>query len=137
MFTSKSHVFKLLWLYFRRKVNEKGTICFFRSRLNFFFIHFFFNHDISDWNLMFRTIFPTMTFLKKKWHFSKKKVMVVKNHINWKSDKCSSTMTLRKKNVMADKNEKLVTIWQILAQTWRFWPNVGKIIRYVIFCSWN
>ena len=105
--------------------------------MKLFFHDFFLNHDISDWNLMFRTIFPTMTFLKKKWHFQKKKVMVVKNHINWKSDKCSSTMTLRKKNVMADKNEKLVTIWQILAQTWRFWPNVGKIIRYVIFCSWN
>ena len=67
---------------------------------------FLFNHDIYDWNLMFLKIFPTMTFLKKKWHFPKKKVMVVKNHNNWKSDKFSSTMTLRNKNVMVGKNEK-------------------------------
>ena len=74
----------------------------------FFFHEKFFHHYISDWNLMFVEIlknFPTMTFLKKM-TFSKKKVTVVKNHINWKSDKFSSTMTLRKKNVIVGKNEK-------------------------------
>ena len=45
-------------------------------------------------------------FEKKNDIFQKKKFMVVKNHINWKSDKFSSTMTLRKKNVMVGKNEK-------------------------------
>ena len=74
--------------------------------MKLFFHDFFLNHDISDWNLMFRKIFPTITFLKKKWHFSKKKswlwkTILIENLIN-----VHQPWHYEKKNVMAYKNEK-------------------------------
>ena len=53
----------------------------FHLQLKFDFLGNFSNHDVFEKN---------MTFSKKK------KGMVVKNQINWKSDKLSSTMTLLK-----------------------------------------
>ena len=50
--------------------------------MKFSFIKFLLNHHISECRLMCLKIIPIMTFL---WYFPKKKVMLVKNQINWKS----------------------------------------------------
>ena len=100
----------------------------------FFMKNFFTITSPSDiWcSWKFWKIFQPWRFRKKNDIFQKKKVTVVKNHINWKSDKFSSTMTLRKK-----------TSWLVKTRNkWlfdKFQPNhdvFGKICKK-LFALWN